>query len=199
MKGLAGKVEALHRRLAAGGIPHAFGGALALAFCVGEPRATADIDVNVFVSPMRARDVFASMPRGVVTTKRDEERALDRGQVRIRWNDTPIDLFFAYHEFHGDAARRTRMVPFGAIEIPVLDCGDLVVFKAIFGRPQDWVDIQNMLESGGTEINEPLERLASILGRDDPACDRLASMGDTRPDEADAYRRAFGVPEDRDR
>jgi hypothetical protein len=194
--GLAEKVELLHRRLEEAQIPHAFGGALALAYCIGEPRATADIDVNVFVAPTRARDVFAAMPTGVVTTEHVLTLVLDRGQVRVPWEDTPIDLFFAYHEFHEDVAGRTRTVPFGTMEIRVLDCGDLVVFKAIFGRPQDWVDIENVIESGGVDLDQPLRRLEALVGHDDPACRRLASIGAVTVDESEPYRRAFGSPRD---
>ena len=42
--GLAGKVIAIHEALLDAKLPHAFGGALALAYCVGEPRATRDVD-----------------------------------------------------------------------------------------------------------------------------------------------------------
>ncbi len=193
MIALTEKVAVLHRGLDQARVAHAFGGALALAYCTAEPRATVDIDLNVFVTPEKAGDVFAAMPSGVVTSQRDEAVALERGQVRIPWGDTPIDLFFAYHQFHTDAAARSRVVPFGSIEIPVLDCGDLVVFKAIFGRPQDWVDIQNVISSGGVDPSDPLDRLEALLGREDPAWQRLASVG-AATDESEPYRRAFGSP-----
>src|SRR5947209_7381077 len=49
-------------------IPHAFGGALALAY-YAEPRATIDIDLNVFVPVDRYPDVAApSWPRGAATS-----------------------------------------------------------------------------------------------------------------------------------
>ncbi len=47
--GLPEKIIAIHEHLAAAGLPHAFGGALALAWCTGRARGTIDIDVNVFV------------------------------------------------------------------------------------------------------------------------------------------------------
>lgn len=43
------KVVALHLLLARRAIPHAFGGAIAQNYW-GEPRATTDIDINIFVS-----------------------------------------------------------------------------------------------------------------------------------------------------
>ncbi|MGQ0465928.1 MAG: hypothetical protein ACT4QG_11470, partial [Sporichthyaceae bacterium] len=45
--GLLDKVVSIHEALDDAGIAHAFGGALALAFHVEHPRATADIDVNI--------------------------------------------------------------------------------------------------------------------------------------------------------
>ena len=47
---LTERIVALHAALHGADIPHAFGGALALAFCTAEPRGTQDIDVNVFLS-----------------------------------------------------------------------------------------------------------------------------------------------------
>lgn len=46
---LVGMLFRVHDALDSAGLSHAFGGALALAWCVPEPRATADIDLNVFV------------------------------------------------------------------------------------------------------------------------------------------------------
>jgi hypothetical protein len=194
LTGLSEKVELLHECLERATIPHAFGGALALAFCVANARATADIDVNVFVSPARVADVFGALPDGVKWTDEHRTEVAERGQVRLPWGDTPLDLFFAYHDFHEQARRRTRVVTFRQIDLPVLDCGDLIVFKALFGRPQDWVDIENVIDSGGAELEEPLERLETLVGTDDPKYARLATMGQRSVDESEPYRRVFGTP-----
>ena len=66
--GLAGKVVRLHESLTEAGLPHAFGGALALAFCVEEPRATKDIDLNVFIGTDRIDDLVRALPRAVSVT-----------------------------------------------------------------------------------------------------------------------------------
>ncbi len=55
---LAGKVTAIDDALAV--VPHAFGGALALAY-YAEPRATIDIDLNVFVPAERFADVLTPL------------------------------------------------------------------------------------------------------------------------------------------
>ena len=57
------------------------------------------------------------------------------------WDDTPIDLFFAYDAFHHAAAAGRHVVPFADTTIPILAAEHLVVCKAVFDRPKDWVDV----------------------------------------------------------
>jgi hypothetical protein len=189
---LVEKIVSLHASLQAAGIDHAFGGALALAYCTGEPRATADVDLNVFVSPRDAETVFAAMPRPVTVGAAAVTEAADRGQVRLWWDETPVDVFFGYHQFHKAVGGRTRLVSFADSEIPVLDCSDLTVFKAIFGRPRDWVDIEAMAEAG-LDLSDALSRLESVVDRASAAYRQLSAIG-RKPDETEPYRRAFGRP-----
>ncbi|MEZ5228781.1 MAG: hypothetical protein R2710_19590 [Acidimicrobiales bacterium] len=58
---LVEQIVELHARLDASGIPHAFGGALALAWCTERARGTIDIDVNLFVDIDQAELVFAAL------------------------------------------------------------------------------------------------------------------------------------------
>jgi hypothetical protein len=46
---LVGKIVELHAQLTNQDIPHAFGGALALAWCTERARGTIDIDVNLLI------------------------------------------------------------------------------------------------------------------------------------------------------
>ena len=62
---LADKIIAVHGALDGAGLPHAFGGALALAWCTQRARGTIDIDVNVFVPATDAEVVLAALPGGV--------------------------------------------------------------------------------------------------------------------------------------
>ena len=61
MSTLADRIVAVHRSLAKARLPHAFGGALALAWCTQRARGTIDIDVNVFVSAADAARVAERM------------------------------------------------------------------------------------------------------------------------------------------
>jgi hypothetical protein len=169
------KVVSLARALEQADLPFAFGGALALAY-YAEPRATIDIDVNVFVPPQAfERVVNALTPLGLSATEADRRSALRDDQVRLRWGYTPIDLFFAYDDFHYHAAKRIRLVPFGDDTIPVLAPEDLLVCKVIFNRRKDWIDIEQvlLLTAGTLDVHDVRRWLVAIAGAADP---RLAQF-----------------------
>jgi len=177
---MAERVAAIDDAL--GDVPHAFGGALALAY-YAEPRATIDIDVNVFVQPTSAATVLGPLAAlGVDVTAPGVEELVQRdGQVRVMWGNTPVDLFFAYDDFHEAAARARRAVPFADRMIPILSAEHLVVCKSIFDRPKDWVDIDAVLD-GGTSLDtaEVLRWVGRIAGDEDPRYSRIAAVL-TRP------------------
>lgn len=177
MTTLVEQVAAIGEALDASGVPWAFGGALALAYATSEPRGTRDIDVNVFVPSSQARSVFRSLPRGVRHSKADLDAAIQDDQVRLYWDDTPVDVFFAADAFHNDVAHRCRSVPFAGRTIRVLCAEDLAVFKAMFDRPKDWVDIETMIEAGSLDVETAATHLSMLLG-DDLRIDRLRRLGE---------------------
>jgi hypothetical protein len=168
------KVVAIHGALA--GVPHAFGGALALAY-YAEPRATIDIDVNVFVPVVDAPGVVGRLV-GVGVSGDVSVDELERdGQIRLWWDRNPIDLFFSYDAFHDAARDAARTVPFADTTIAVLAPDHLVVCKAVFDRPKDWVDIDAMLAADAAiDAAEVLRWMARITGPDDPRFARLARV-----------------------
>jgi hypothetical protein len=167
MSTLAEKIVAVDVALTSGTIPHAFGGALALAYATEEPRGTRDIDVNVFVERSQVADVFAALPADVRHGDADLA-AVDRDeQVRLFWDDTPIDVFFSASPAHATAAGRVRRVEFAGRTIPVLAPEDLTVFKVLFDRSKDWVDIETMLEAGTVNVPAAISSLVPLIGSDD--------------------------------
>jgi hypothetical protein len=162
------KILAIHERLTAAKTPHAFGGALALAY-YAEPRATIDIDLNLFVAPSAYPDVERELAAIGVGDPVEPEIVERDGQCRLHWGDTPIDLFFAYDELHQAMRGAIRREPFGDATIPVLAPEHLLVCKAIFNRPKDWLDIEQMLigveDLDTDEVGMWLDR---IVGPDDP-------------------------------
>jgi hypothetical protein len=171
---LPDKIVAIDRAFAT--VPHAFGGAIALAYHA-EPRATIDIDVNVFVPSERATDVLEPLHRlGADITAAEETVARD-GQVRVMWDDTPVDLFFSYDPFHDAADRDAVEVPFADTRIRVLSAAHLTVCKAVSDRPKDWIDIETMIALG-THIDnaEVLRWVGRIAGDEDPRFNRIAAL-----------------------
>lgn len=166
---LTKKIVRLHRALDRAAVSHAFGGALALAFCTSDPRATHDIDVNVFLTSSRLPELLHALPSGV-TSDETSRRSLQRdGQARLWWDETPVDVFLSNHPFHDAAQRRTRTVPFaGVAALPVLDCTDLAVFKAFFARPKDAVDIASMVEADALDGERLLTTVTELLGAESP-------------------------------
>lgn len=164
---LVDRILAIAAALEAAAVPWALGGALALAYATEEPRATRAIDVNVFVPATEAARIFDALPDGVRHDDADIDAARRDDQVRLWWDDTPVDVFFATNAFHDDVATRRRRVPFAGTTIAILAAEDLAVFKALFDRPKDWVDIETMVESRALDVDRAADRLAALLGPDD--------------------------------
>jgi hypothetical protein len=184
---LVDQILAIHDGLQSAHIDHAFGGALALAYCTGQPRATSDIDLNLFIRPEEALAALAALPFDASGA----ERAIERdGQARLWWDDTPVDVFFSYHPFHDRASRRAHVVPFATGFIPVLDCTDLAVFKAFFARTRDWADIEAMAEIGSVDGNDAVRTVADLLGPNDAVVGRLrAALAAEGPTDDSSSRR----------
>ena len=173
---LAQRLLDVHDALSRAQLPHAFGGAIALAYCTEEPRGTRDLDVNVFASPDRAGEVLAALPPAVTVADADVQAAQRDGQVRVWWDDTPIDLFLDIHRFHAEVAAEVRLVPFEDRTIPVLGCNALAVFKALFDRTKDWADIEEMATAGALDLPRAEASLQRLVGTDSPAARRVASL-----------------------
>ena len=174
---LAERLLAIDAAFEAAGVPHAFGGAIALAYCTGEPRGTIDLDINVFVPHDAPDDVITALPDATTFTATNRTEVLRAGQTRAWWDDTPLDLFFTNHPFHDTVRARVRRVPFADTTIPVLDCTSLAVFKAFFNRTKDWADLEAMSAAGQLDVDAVGGFLAQLLGKDDPRLARLYALG----------------------
>jgi len=136
-------VAAVHQSLEEAGIPHAFGGAFALAH-YGAPRPTDDIDVNVFV------------PAQV-------------GELKLDWEGTPVHFFFSCDPLHEEMKRRLREVPFGDGTIPLVSPEHLVIRKTLLGRPKDQKDIEALLAVtpvDQAEVETWVRRLSELADQD---------------------------------
>lgn len=182
---LTALVLAIHDRLDAVAVSHAFGGALALAY-YAEPRGTVDVDVNVFLPPEQLAAVDdAFKPLGY--RRGDENSGPPIAGVRYTNPDLPfpVDAFPTLDPAYANAEGRVTLRAFGSggPRIPVLSADDLTVFKLSFGRPKDWVDIGEMaaavpldfeyiasqlLALRGSTMHPRLSRFQELLPRSEP-------------------------------
>lgn len=178
MTSLAEKIVAIHRSLGEAGLPHGFGGALALAWCTQRARGTIDIDLNVFVESDLVSAVLVALGPEVSWTEADVGLLRRDGQARLWWGSTPIDLFLNTTDFHRDAADRCRREPFAGDVVPFLGCSDLAVFKAFFDRTKDWADLEEMAAAGTLDVDRVIGVLVRYLGATDHRVERLRHLVD---------------------
>lgn len=141
-------IVAVHDRLDAAQVSHAFGGALALAY-VAEPRGTVDIDVNVFTEDLEpVATALLALGYRPVTVVDPVPIAGIRFAHEV--DPFPIDVFPSLHEQYRETERRRVVHPFGRDhrELPFLSAEDLCVFKLSFGRPKDWIDLSAIAAAG---------------------------------------------------
>ncbi|HWM53910.1 MAG TPA: hypothetical protein VNO20_00775 [Solirubrobacterales bacterium] len=176
MSELVDKLFAIHDSLRDAGLAHAFGGAIALAYCVQEPRGTRDLDVNIFVDASEAESVLATLPDGVEVSREDIAKIERDGQARLDWEGTPIDVFLNNVPLHEAVASAVVWVPLERREVPVLDCASLAIFKAFFDRTKDWADLEAIAEATPEDIEAAAATISELVGPDDPAVKRLEQL-----------------------
>lgn len=176
MTSIIDKVVELHDVLGDASIPHAFGGALALAWCTEQARGTIDIDLNIFLDPEAVDQVLAVLPDEVEVTEKNLAELARDGQTRLWWQKTPLDLFFNTTPFHADVGRRCRFEEFNGAQVPFLACRDIAVFKAFFDRDKDWTDLRAMARAGTLDYASVIGVLAMYLGGDDVRIEKLRAI-----------------------
>jgi len=173
------RLRAVHSALDAAGFEHAVGGAIALAVHVLEPRFTADIDLNVIADPEDPEPLLAALPPEITVHPLAARDLRATGQTRLIWPDpdTPVDLFLPQHPtFHRLVTDRAEEVDFLGEGIKVLSATDLMVFKMLFDRAKDWVDIEAMLQAGAGDPDEAAQWVSEFVGADDHRLARFARL-----------------------
>jgi hypothetical protein len=133
--------------LAAAGLSHAIGGALALAIA-GVPRGTANVDVNVFVEEDRVGSVVEALARLGIEFDLDTvgTRAREEGMFVGRWDGMRIDIFMPSIPFSHEAEKtRVRVNDQTGWSGWFLSAEALTLFKLLFFRGKDIVDIERLV------------------------------------------------------
>lgn len=161
---------ALGAALRSHGVEYALGGAFAYGVWA-IPRGTLDVDVNVFAGPERLGEVFAAL--GDIGANVDPElacrRAEDEGMFEAWRGPIRIDVFVPSIPFSWEAARTRKQVTLAGRACDVLSAEALAVFKLLFFRPKDLVDLERLIAVQGDALDVGFVRrsVVEMLGEDD--------------------------------
>jgi hypothetical protein len=152
------------------GVSYAIGGAHAYGQ-YGIPRATNDVDVNVFVAPDGLTPVFDALRMvGVTVDEAAARAAAERdGLAVLHFGPFRVDLFTPSIAFSWEAERtRVRHVIEGA-SVWFLSAEALCVFKLLFFRGKDIVDLERLIAVSGDTLDATYVRrwLVDMMGADD--------------------------------
>jgi hypothetical protein len=153
------------------GIEYALGGAIALGFWA-RPRGTVDVDLTLFFAPEKASEVVWYLQQIGCDVKASRAIASlrEHGFCRVAFAARQVDVFVATNSFYESAKARRRRVHLGDREVTILDAETLAVFKMMFFRPQDIVDLRKILQVQGDRLDRGWVRdhLLEIVGPLDP-------------------------------
>jgi hypothetical protein len=152
------------------GIAYAIGGALAYGQ-YGIPRATNDVDVNVFIELADLDTVFTAFRAlGVAIDAPAARSAAEReGLIVLRLADFRLDVFTPSIDFAWEAARTRVRHTVDGVGVWFLSVEALCVFKLLFFRGKDVVDLERLVAVQGQAIDASYVRsqIAAMLGEDD--------------------------------
>ncbi len=142
--------------LEARGIPFAVIGGLAVSFR-GQPRMTIDVDLVIQAdvdAALRLLKTLEDAPFAPLFA--DVEQVVKTAFIlplRHRRTGVRLDVAIGMSGFEQDAVRRATTVDVGGVPVPVATLEDLLVMKALAGRPQDDQDIRGLVAAGKATID----------------------------------------------
>ncbi len=161
---------AIARILEARGVPYALGGALAYGVWA-LPRATKDVDLNVFVRPERLPAALDALAGAGVAFDRDAalRQSAEEG-LFVGWvGACRIDIFTPSIPFSWEALETRVQVELGGQRAWFLSAEALSFFKLMFFRGKDLVDLERLVSTMGKRLDAPYVRrwLVETMGEDD--------------------------------
>lgn len=154
LTGLVPTIHALEEILDRVGLRRSYGGAIAYNY-YGPPRLTQDIDLLVLVPDLKTPALLDEMTAHGYLHGHDG-RPIDlravlsdlRGKAHLavfKCQGIRVELFVPWHPFHHQVLDRSPERDLEGRRIRIHAAEDLIVFKKIFDRPKDLIDIKGML------------------------------------------------------
>jgi hypothetical protein len=153
------------------GVSYALGGALAYGQ-YGIPRATNDVDVNVFVEVESLEPVFSALRSlGIsVDDAAARDHASAEGMFEVHLGDFRVDVFTPSIEFSWEAERTRVRRTIDGVGVWFLSAEALCVFKMLYFRGKDVVDLERLIAVQGSAVDSAYvrARIAEMVGEQDP-------------------------------
>jgi hypothetical protein len=134
----------------------------------GEPRLTQDVDVSLMTG-FGTEQAFVDRLLEKFEGRRADARAFAlqyRVLLLVDDDDVPVDVSLGAMPFEDRAITRASEYDIaGGIGLRTCSAEDLIVFKAFAGRPQDWLDIEGILDRqrGRLDIKLVWDELLPLL------------------------------------
>ncbi len=171
--------EELSARLEAAGCDFSLGGAIALGFWA-EARGTLDVDVTLYLPLDDSAGCTQLLEK--IGCEFDRRRASDmlneHGYCQVQLLGIRLDVFLPMSSFYESAKARRRQVPIGSRRAYIWDAETLCVFKMMFFRQKDFVDIQSIMRSQGASLDREWidKSLLELYGHRDPRITRWREL-----------------------
>jgi hypothetical protein len=137
----------------------------------GEPRATRDVDLKVYIGERTAQE-FAAL----VAETFAPATPMPGGPVLIVsiavLPDVKVDFLIAVPGYEEEVLARAQSFHFGEMTLPVCSPEDFIIHKVIADRAKDWADVEGVLIEQRERLDQEYIRLwlaqfAEILERPD--------------------------------
>jgi hypothetical protein len=129
------------------------------------PRATIDFDCLIMAHPNTPTEIYRILePLFDSIVSQNEPMQFKKDRVFRTLgidgeNEYIMDFILGETQFHQEALSRKTTIDLEGISLPILTPEDLLLLKALANRPQDRVDISNIVEFFGDKLDRAyLER-----------------------------------------
>ena len=157
--------------LAAANLDYAIGGALAYNLW-SVPRATKDVDVNVFVDPTKVEGLLVALHGAGVAFDDDEARrgSADGGYFFGHLGALRVDVFTPSVPFSWEAMKTRVRATIDGHQEWYLSAEATAVFKLMFFRGKDVVDLERLVATQQGRVDQAYVRrwIVDMMGEDDP-------------------------------
>lgn len=147
MNPLESTLSALAAILDQNEIPYMVIGGMANA-CWGEPRATIDIDVTVWVTEAARNDVITLLQKHFRSRTAEAEQFVQKTRVLPLMSDSgvPIDIIFGLLPYEEEAINRAVIREIAGTPVRVCTAEDMILHKIISTREQDLKDARRIIQ-----------------------------------------------------